>query len=184
MCKVVRYRRQIQPQLPAGSPTNWPQLKGIITIEMIKLKGLQLDAFCSQAVVYCYIEFKLSYLKNMKWFPIKVKELFGCAEDYCSYISSMWACVQKNFQIWFFRIPPNFTYSQKSKVYKHILNFLDQLRLPYKFYGYSMRGLLFFNFASCESLSCSWLKVSRLRLRLNPAPVPRETHWMLSINSF
>ena len=32
-------------------------------------------------------------------------------------------------------------------------NFFDQLLLPYKFYGSGMRGILFFNFASCELLN-------------------------------
>ena len=39
------------------------------------LKGSQLDAFSPQAIVYCYLEFKLSYLKNLKLFSIRVKEL-------------------------------------------------------------------------------------------------------------
>ena len=40
------------------------------------LKGSQLCAFCPQAIVYCYLEFKLGYLKNVKLFLIRVKELF------------------------------------------------------------------------------------------------------------
>ena len=39
------------------------------------LKGSQLDAFNPKAIVYCYLEFKLSYLKNLKLFLIRVKEL-------------------------------------------------------------------------------------------------------------
>ena len=39
------------------------------------LKGSQLDAFSPQAIVYCYLEFKLRYLKNLKLFSIRVKEL-------------------------------------------------------------------------------------------------------------
>ena len=35
-----------------------------------------LDAFYPYAIVNCYIEFKLSYLKNRKLFSIRVKELF------------------------------------------------------------------------------------------------------------
>ena len=42
----------------------------------IGLKGSQLGAFCPQAIVYCYLEFKLRYLKNLKLFSIRVKELF------------------------------------------------------------------------------------------------------------
>ena len=33
-----------------------------------------------------------------------------------------------------------------------IVIFLDQLLLPYKIHGSSMRGILFFDFASCEPL--------------------------------
>ena len=40
------------------------------------LKGLQLGTFCPYAIVYCYVEFKLRYLKNLKLFLIRVKELF------------------------------------------------------------------------------------------------------------
>ena len=39
------------------------------------LKGSQLDAFSPQAIVYCYLEFKLRCLKNLKLFSIRVKEL-------------------------------------------------------------------------------------------------------------
>ena len=39
------------------------------------LKGWQLDTFSPYAIVYCYLEFKLSYLKNLKLFSIRVKEL-------------------------------------------------------------------------------------------------------------
>ena len=35
----------------------------------------------------------------------------------------------------FHEIAPNFTYSQKSYCFKYNWNFLDQLILPYKFYG-------------------------------------------------
>ena len=38
-------------------------------------KGSQLDAFSPWAIVYCYLEFKLSYFKNLKLFSIGVKEL-------------------------------------------------------------------------------------------------------------
>ena len=31
-------------------------------------KGSQLDAFSPQAIVYCYLEYKLSYLKNLIFF--------------------------------------------------------------------------------------------------------------------
>ena len=40
------------------------------------LKASQLHAFCPSAIVYCYIEFKLSYLKNLKMFSISVRQLF------------------------------------------------------------------------------------------------------------
>ena len=42
-------------------------------------KGSQLDAFCPMAIVHCYLEFKLRYLKNLKLFSInmiRIKELF------------------------------------------------------------------------------------------------------------
>ena len=41
----------------------------------IKVKGSQLDAVSQLAIGYCYLEFKLSYLKNLKLFSIRVKEL-------------------------------------------------------------------------------------------------------------
>ena len=58
--------------------------KGLIVSLMIDdfqkinliLKGSQLGAFCSYALVYCYLEFKLRYLKNLKLFSTRVKELF------------------------------------------------------------------------------------------------------------
>ena len=40
------------------------------------IKGSQLGAFCHLAIVYCYLEFKLHYLENLKLFSIRVKELF------------------------------------------------------------------------------------------------------------
>ena len=40
------------------------------------LKGSQLGAFCPYAIGYCYLEFKLRYLANLKLFSIRVKELF------------------------------------------------------------------------------------------------------------
>ena len=46
--------------------------------------------------------------------------------------------------------------SQISNIHKNgndctvYLDFLDQPLLPYKFHGSIMRGILFFNFASCE----------------------------------
>ena len=38
------------------------------------VKGSQLDAFIPLAIVYFYLEFKLSYLKNLKLFSIRVTE--------------------------------------------------------------------------------------------------------------
>ena len=38
--------------------------------------GSQLGAFCPYALVYCYLEFKLRYHKNLKSFSIRVKEFF------------------------------------------------------------------------------------------------------------
>ena len=40
------------------------------------LQDSKLVALCPQAIVYCYLEFKLRYLKNLKLFSIKVKEFF------------------------------------------------------------------------------------------------------------
>ena len=37
--------------------------------------------------------------------------------------------------------------------FKYNCNVLDQLLVPYKFHGSSMRGILFFNFASSEPLT-------------------------------
>ena len=53
-----------------------------------------------------------------------------------------------NFQ----EIAPRLTYSQKSYIFKYDCNFLDQLILPYEFYGRGMLGIYFFIFASCEPL--------------------------------
>ena len=49
---------------------------GWVFIKAWALKGSQLGAFCPYAVVYCYLELKLHYLKNLKLFSIRVKELF------------------------------------------------------------------------------------------------------------
>ena len=40
-----------------------------------EFEGSQLDIFCPKAIVYCYLDFKLRYLKNLKLFSIRVKEL-------------------------------------------------------------------------------------------------------------
>ena len=40
------------------------------------IKGSQLGAFCSYAIVYCYLEFKLRYHENLQLFSIRVKESF------------------------------------------------------------------------------------------------------------
>ena len=84
-----------------------------------------------------------------------------CAEDNSNYMSKM--CEKEfsdsNFDLEvigkisiFQEIAPNFTYLEISQFFKHNYNFLDQLLLPYNFHGSSMRGILFFNFASCELL--------------------------------
>ena len=62
-------------------------------------------------------------------------------------LSSYWQNI-----IFFYEIAPNFTYSHESLFFKYNYNFLDQLLLPYKFYGRGMWGILFFIFAS-EPLS-------------------------------
>ena len=43
---------------------------------ILYLKGSQLGAFCPYAIVYCYVEFKLSYLKNLKLLSIRIKESY------------------------------------------------------------------------------------------------------------
>ena len=37
--------------------------------------GVTTGWFCPQAIVYCYLEFKLRYLKNLKLFSVRVKTL-------------------------------------------------------------------------------------------------------------
>ena len=39
-------------------------------------KNMPVTALIGHSVAYCYLEFKLSYLKNLKLFLIRVKELF------------------------------------------------------------------------------------------------------------
>ena len=49
---------------------------------------------------------------------------------------------------------PKLSHIHKNRYLSNIIvMFLDQLLLPYKFQESSMRGRLFFNFASCEPLS-------------------------------
>ena len=43
---------------------------------ILDFKGSQLGAFYPYVIVYCYLEFKLRYLKSLKLFSIRVKELF------------------------------------------------------------------------------------------------------------
>ena len=40
------------------------------------LKGWQLGALCPYVIVYCYLIFNLRYLKNLKLFSIRLKQLF------------------------------------------------------------------------------------------------------------
>ena len=47
----------------------------IIVFIRRSVKGSQLDAFCPYTIVYWYLEFKLRYLKNLKLFSIRIKEL-------------------------------------------------------------------------------------------------------------
>ena len=44
------------------------------------VKESQLGAFCLLVIVYCYSEFKLCYLENLKLFSIGVKELLHFCE--------------------------------------------------------------------------------------------------------
>ena len=41
------------------------------------LSGVTTGCILPIGIVYCYLEFKLRYLKNLKMFSIRVKELFG-----------------------------------------------------------------------------------------------------------
>ena len=42
----------------------------------VRLRGHNWVHFAHRPIVYCYIEFKLRYLKILKLFSIRVKELF------------------------------------------------------------------------------------------------------------
>ena len=48
----------------------------IVRISENPFKGSQLGAFYTWVIVYCYVESKLRYLKHLKLFSIRVKELF------------------------------------------------------------------------------------------------------------
>ena len=53
----------------------------------------------------------------------------------------------------FFNKLPQISHIHKNHTFfKYNCDFLDQLLLPYTFHGSSMKGILFFNFASCETL--------------------------------
>ena len=54
------------------SPCNWPKILSPLVKKNTKCKGSQLDSFSPWGIVYCYLEFKLSYLKNLKLFSITV----------------------------------------------------------------------------------------------------------------
>ena len=85
-----------------------------------------------------------------------VRNKFCCGEDK----KVIWVTsVQKDFQIqtlikqllakyWF--STPKFQIFTKIVNYKHNWIFLDQLLLPFILHGSTMRGILSFNFASCE----------------------------------
>ena len=47
--------------------------KTVFVERKTEFKGSQMDVFCPKAIVYCYLEFKLRYLKNLKLFSIRVK---------------------------------------------------------------------------------------------------------------
>ena len=72
-------------------------------------------------------------------------------------------------------VAPNVTYSQKSYFLKYIWNLLDQLLLPYKFYGRDMYGMYFFIFASCEPLSSLIVKNRNIHCL-----VLKKWNWLLS----
>ena len=79
-------------------------------------------------------------------------------------------CVQKNsqirtfiqgllakYQFFFQEIAPIFHIIAQILFSKYNWQLIDQLYLPYKFRGSSMRGILFFNFASWKSLRYVWM---------------------------
>ena len=47
-----------------------------VQINIGVFKESQMGTFSSLVIVYCYLEFKLRYLKKLKLFSIRVKELF------------------------------------------------------------------------------------------------------------
>ena len=53
----------------------------------------------------------------------------------------------------FHKITTNFTCFTKIIIFLSIWNFLDQLLLPYPFYGRDMKGIYFFIFANCGPLN-------------------------------
>ena len=65
--------------LQAGSPGEEARInngKAFLASAVDIFKGSrQLDAFYPLAIVYCYLEFKLRYLKNLKSFSIIGNEL-------------------------------------------------------------------------------------------------------------
>ena len=72
-----------------------------------------------------------------------------CAKEFLNSsfeLSSYWQNIK------FSRYCPKFHIFTKIVIFKYICNFLDQLLLPYKFYGGDMSGILFFIFTSCEPL--------------------------------
>ena len=44
--------------------------------DFVEIKGSQLSAFFPYTIVYCYLEFKHCYFKNLKLFSINIKQLF------------------------------------------------------------------------------------------------------------
>ena len=73
-----------------------------------------------------------------------------------------------------------FRYSQKWYSFKYNWKFLDQLFLPYKFYGRDMMGIYFFNFASCEPLKN--LDLKRLKCCISGPTVKQQVQKCLILS--
>ena len=61
-----RISAEVIPYIRTFCTSNWLENE-------MSVKSSQLHAFCSWAIVHCYIEFKLTYLKKLKLFSIRVK---------------------------------------------------------------------------------------------------------------
>ena len=90
-------------------------------------------------------------------------------------------CAKTNFEIrtlikkllakyWFLKTLPQISNIHKNRNFlKYDCSFLDQLLLPYSYksHGSSMRGILFFNNASCEPLKQYTQEMPNQRVQMN-----------------